>query len=82
MLAMTDKATAYMNLVGVNSVSCSGEKRVVANNPTASELVATLAHTRAGNCARTPMMPDNKPMLPADQIEKVRSWIMAGAMNN
>ncbi|HET6336286.1 MAG TPA: hypothetical protein VFG30_23855 [Polyangiales bacterium] len=82
MLAMTDKATAYMNLVGVNSVSCSGEKRVVAGNPTASELVATLAHTRAGSCARTPMMPDNKPMLPADQIEKVRSWIMAGAMNN
>jgi hypothetical protein len=82
MLSMADKATAYMNLVGVNSVSCSGEKRVVAGDPTKSELVATLAHTRAGNCARTPQMPDNRPMLPADQIEKVRSWVMAGALNN
>jgi hypothetical protein len=82
MLSMADKATAYMNLVGVNSVSCTGEKRVVAGDPTKSELVAVLAHTRAGNCANTPKMPDNLPMLPASDIDKVRAWITAGANND
>jgi hypothetical protein len=82
MLSMTDKATAYMNLVGVNSVSCSGEKRVVASDPMKSELVHTLDRTRIGSCTNTPRMPDNRAMLPADQIEKVRSWVQAGALNN
>jgi hypothetical protein len=82
MLSMADKATAYMNLVNVNSVSCTGEKRVVPSDPAKSELVAALAHTKAGNCARTPQMPDNKPMLPASDIDKVRSWVQAGAKND
>lgn len=82
MLSFADKATAYMSLVGVNSVTCAGEKRVVASDPTKSELVAVLAHTKAGNCANTPKMPDNKPMLPPADIDKVRSWVMAGALNN
>ncbi|HKP62207.1 MAG TPA: hypothetical protein VJV78_35990, partial [Polyangiales bacterium] len=82
MLVMNDKATAYKNLVGVNAVSCQGEKRVVAGDPNKSELVHALAHTQVGSCARTPRMPDNKPMLSAADIDKVKSWVQAGALDN
>jgi hypothetical protein len=82
MLSMSDKATAYMNLVGVNSVTCQGEKRVVASDPAKSELVAALSHTRIGSCTRTPQMPEGKPMFTAEQLAKVTSWVMAGAKND
>lgn len=82
MLSFATKATAYMNLVGVDSVSCPGEKRVIASDAENSELVAVLAHTQVGDCANTPRMPDNLPMLPASDIDTVRSWVTAGALNN
>jgi hypothetical protein len=81
-LSMNDKMTAYMNLVGANSVSCSGLKRVVAGDAMTSELLNTLEHTRAGTCANTPRMPDGKPMLSMADIDTVSSWITAGALNN
>jgi hypothetical protein len=79
---MTNKLTAYTNLVGVTSTSCGTLKRVVAGDPANSTLVAALAHTRAANCGSTPQMPEGRPMLSAAEIEKVRSWVQAGAMNN
>ena len=81
-LSMADKMTAFMNLVGVNSVSCNGEKRVVAGDPDKSELVHTLDRTRIGSCTRTPQMPDNKPKLAQPNIDLVVNWIMAGAKND
>ena len=81
-LSMADKMTAYTNLVGVNAGACSGEKRVVAGDPAKSELMHTLERTQIGMCRNTPRMPEGKPMLAADQLAKVRSWIQAGAMNN
>jgi hypothetical protein len=81
-LVMTDKMTAYTNLVDANSVSCPGLKRVVAGDAANSELLHTLDHTAAGTCANTPRMPDNKPMLSAADIALVTSWITAGALNN
>lgn len=82
MLSMSDKATAYMNLVGVNASACPGEKRVVPGEPDKSELLHALAHTQIGDCADTPRMPDDQPQLPQSDIDLVSSWIMAGALNN
>jgi hypothetical protein len=81
-LSMADQATAYMNLVNANAVSCQGAKRVVASDTVKSELVHTLQHTMLSGCARTPKMPDNKPMLPQADIDKVVSWVKAGAKND
>jgi hypothetical protein len=81
-LSMADQMTAYMNLVGVNSSVCSGEKRVVASDAAKSELVYTLTRTQIGTCTRTPKMPDNKPMLAQADIDTVTAWIAAGAPND
>jgi hypothetical protein len=81
-LAMTDKMTAFNNLVGANSVSCTGEKRVVAGDPMKSELVHTLDRTQIGSCFNTPKMPDNKPKLAQADIDTITAWIKAGAMND
>jgi hypothetical protein len=81
-LSMKDQKTAFTNLVGVNSVSCSGEKRVVAGDATKSELAHVLQHTTIGSCTRTPVMPEGKPMLPQASIDTVVSWIQAGALND
>jgi hypothetical protein len=82
-LSMPDQMKAYMNLVGVNSMSCTGEKRVVAGDAAKSELVHTLDRTTIGTCgAKTPRMPDNKPKLAQADIDTVTAWITAGAMNN
>jgi hypothetical protein len=82
MLSMADQATAYANLMDVNSVSCRGQKRVVAGDVNASLLVHTLDRTRSGTCANTPMMPDNRPKLPQSDIDLVTSWVRGGAPNN
>ena len=80
---MPDKMKAYMNLVGVNSTSCTGEKRVVAGDAVKSELVHTLDRTAIGSCGtRTPRMPDNKPKLAQADIDTVTAWVTAGAMND
>jgi hypothetical protein len=76
-LSFAVQATAYMNLVDANAVSCQGAKRVVATNPDKSELVHTLQHTALSGCARTPKMPDNKPMLAQADIDLVVNWVKA-----
>jgi hypothetical protein len=81
-LSFSDMATAYANLVNVDAVSCSGEKRVVPGDPDKSELVHSLQHTNVGSCTRTPRMPDGKPQLAQSDIDVVIAWIQAGAPNN
>jgi hypothetical protein len=81
-LSFSDMATAYANLVNVDAVNCSGEKRVVPGNPDKSELVHSLQHTNVGSCTRTPRMPEGKPQLAQSDIDVVIAWIQAGAPNN
>lgn len=75
------KMAAYMNLVGVDSGACSGEKRVVAGDPENSVLMHALDQTMLGSC-RVPAMPRNAAKLGQADLDKVRSWIEAGAQNN
>ena len=62
MLSFADKMTAYTNLVNVNAVSCSGEKRVVPNDP--AKAVGSGAR-QGGNCTSTLRMPTNLCFQPA-----------------
>jgi hypothetical protein len=80
-LAMPNKMTAYTNLVGMNSMSCSGQKRVVAGDPANSVLFHSVDRTNLGSCM-VPQMPRNAAKWSAANIETVRAWIMAGALNN
>jgi hypothetical protein len=82
-LALTNKMTAYMNLVGANSGACTGQKRVVANNPDSSVLVHALDRTMlGGNCSPPAMPAGGMAKWSQADIDSVKSWIMAGAMNN
>jgi hypothetical protein len=82
-LALTNKMTAYMNLVGATSGACTSQKRVVANDPNNSVLVHALERTMLGsNCSPPPMPAGGMAKWSQADIDKVKSWIMAGAMNN
>jgi hypothetical protein len=80
-LATMTKSAAYTNLVGATSTECSGQKRVVAGNPDSSVLFLSLNRTNMGDCMPPPM-PRGAAKLPQADLDKVRSWIMAGALNN
>jgi hypothetical protein len=80
-LSMANKMTAYMNLVGVNSTACSGQKRVVVNDPANSVFFHSVDRTMLGSC-NVPQMPSGGNKLAQADIDKVKAWIMAGAMNN
>lgn len=81
-LSMANKMTAYTNLVGVDSTACSGQKRVVANDPANSVLFHSVDRTMLGSC-RVPQMPaGGAAKLAQADIDRIRAWIMAGAMNN
>jgi hypothetical protein len=81
-LAMPNKMTAYMNLVGSNSGACNGQKRVVANDANNSVLVHALDRSMLGNCSVPAMPAGGMAKWSQADIDKVKSWIMAGAMNN
>lgn len=76
-----NKAAAHRTLVGVDSKSCAGQKRVVAGSPEKSLLVSAIAHTSLEGC-KVPAMPAGKPMLAQTEIDQVVSWIRAGAQDN
>jgi hypothetical protein len=78
---MSNKMTAYMNLVGVGSSKCLGQQRVVAGNPDTSVLMLALEHMRTSTC-RAPSMPQGQPQLSATDLGTIRAWIVAGAMND
>jgi hypothetical protein len=80
-LAMPNKATAYTNLVGANSMACSGQKRVVASDPANSVLFHSVDRTNLGSCT-VPQMPRGMAKWSAANIDTVKAWIMAGALNN
>jgi hypothetical protein len=80
-LSMANKMTAYTNLVGANSMACSGQKRVVANDPANSVLFHSIERTMLGSC-NVPQMPAGAQKWAQADIDKVKAWIMAGAMNN
>jgi hypothetical protein len=80
-LSMANKMSAYMNLVGANSTACSGQKRVVANDPTNSVFFHSIERTMLGSC-NVPQMPAGGAKMAQADIDKVKAWIMAGAMNN
>ncbi|HET6335099.1 MAG TPA: hypothetical protein VFG30_17870, partial [Polyangiales bacterium] len=80
-LSMANKMTAFTNLVGANSMACSGQKRVVANDPANSVLFHSVERTMLGSC-NVPQMPAGMAKWSQADIDKVKSWIMAGAMNN
>lgn len=72
---------SYANLVNVApdnpAAQAQGWKRVVAGDPATSFLLTKLTLTGAG--ALGSPMPLSRPPLSPDQIELVRSWILAGA---
>ena len=75
---MITRDMAYMNLVGVNSRSCSGKKRVVAGDPSASVLFLAIDRTSADGCD-PPDMPRGGSKWSQANIDKVKAWIEAGA---
>lgn len=80
-LTMSSLASAYANLVGKAASACSAEQRVVTGDPDKSVLFHALARTDLGSC-KVPKMPAGGAMLSAGDLELVRSWIAAGALNN
>lgn len=78
-LEMHDQASAYTNLVGVDSSECDGETRVVAGDADASLIIKALEGTA---CDNVDQMPRGRDPLSEDEIATIRSWIEAGALNN
>jgi hypothetical protein len=88
-LNMRSKDVAYMSLVGVAAMGMdaaggtqqcvnSGLQRVKPGDPAASLLVQKIEHTQP--CGGP--MPSAAEMLPATQLQQVRTWIMNGAAND
>jgi hypothetical protein len=76
-LNMNSKMEAFESLVGVDSEECDGETRVVAGDADGSLLIQALEGT-----ACIDQMPDGRDPLPEADIQTIRDWIEAGAMNN
>jgi hypothetical protein len=95
-LSMDSKADAYLNLVGVAAAgpacSASGKMRVVAGNPEASLLFEKISSNPMPSCGdRMPigarlepdcLTPDPSVCTTQAEIQLVRDWIMAGALDN
>lgn len=82
-LNMTDKATAYSNLVGKPAAgpvaACGGKgTRVVAGNAAMSILYQKVTTPTCGG--RMPPVPANP--LSMAETNRIRDWINAGALNN
>jgi hypothetical protein len=86
----TSKSEAYETLVGSDLMGkpagtateggmCAGQKRVVPGMPEQSLLFVKIAGTQ--KCG-TIMPPSPAPALNAGEVERVRSWIAAGAKKN
>jgi hypothetical protein len=79
-LNMGTKANAYTNLVGKAAAggACSGKgTRVVAGNAAMSILYTKVTTPTCGS-----RMPQGSGPLSADQQNRIRDWINAGALNN
>jgi hypothetical protein len=74
-LEMPDARAAYDHLVGVASMKCAGQMRVVPGDADASVLVQALE----GSATCVKAMPLGRDPLSADEIETIRAWIDSGA---
>jgi hypothetical protein len=74
-----ESSSAYANLVNVASVGRPAVLRVAPGNPDASYLIHKL-DGRAGILGGR--MPEGGPYLSTEQIDLVKRWIQAGALNN
>lgn len=70
-----EAANSYANLVGIDSTAAAGTQRVNAGNPDMSYLIQRLEGT-SGN-----LMPPSG-MIPQVDIDMVREWITAGAIDD
>jgi len=70
-----EAANSYANLVGIDSVGAPGTQRVNAGNPDISYLIQRLEATSG-----TVMPPSG--MIPQADIDMVRQWITAGAIDD
>jgi hypothetical protein len=76
---LTSAAASFAALVSVPSVEQSSVLRVAPNDPDASYLVRKLEGDPSITGSRMPL---GGPFLDQPTIDKVRSWISAGAQNN
>ncbi len=78
MLSYVDKPTAYSNLVGVAAECGTGNIRVIPRDPMRSLLWRKVA----GVDLCGDRMPNGRTPLPDPEIDQIREWIEAGALNN
>jgi mono/diheme cytochrome c family protein len=80
-MPLTDPATSYASLVGVDPINSTarqaGKKRVVPGDPSRSFLMDKI--TGAMMFGEGDPMPQNGERLSADEIALIRRWIQAGA---
>jgi hypothetical protein len=74
-LNMKDAMTMYGLLVNKAANNCKPFMRVVPGDPSKS-LLSVIIKGMAPGC-KLKVMPENKPMLPADQVAKIDAWIMS-----
>ncbi len=70
-----EAANSYANLVGIDSTAAAGTQRVNAGNPDMSYLIQRLEGTSGA------LMPPSG-MIPQADIDMVREWITAGAIDD
>jgi len=80
-LDLSSAAKSYMSLVSKMSSVCTTETRVVPSMPDKSYLIWKLVGMGMGTCYQGNRMPVGG-MLSAGDMNTVRGWISAGAMNN
>jgi uncharacterized protein (TIGR03118 family) len=76
---LTSAAATFASLVNVASIERPELKRVAPNDPANSYIIHKLTGTDIGNTAQ---MPFGGPFLDQPTIDKVASWISAGAQND
>jgi mono/diheme cytochrome c family protein len=80
-MPLTDPATSYASLVGVDPINSTarqaGKKRVMPGDPSRSFLMDKI--TGDMELGEGDRMPQNAHPLSADQIALIRRWIQAGA---
>jgi len=76
---LSSAAATFASLVNVTSVENVALKRVTAGDPASSYIINKLEGTNLGGTARMPL---GGPFLDQPTIDRVKTWITAGAQNN
>jgi hypothetical protein len=80
-LMMSDKMSAYENLVDASGQHCNGMSRIEPGDPEKSLMFLAISRTSTSGCKPPAMPPGNIPLQP-EQVELVRAWIEDGAQYN